>query len=297
MEPIKIDKDMAHLVTSKGEIRINCPRCDDDKFHMYINPKSGLYHCFKCSASGKISDGSLTKDDVVSLEDWEQFKEGKLPENVYVKDNDITIKNLPLCGDLPDEHRKYLTDRKVFPYQIKVYGIKHCKETGGINSNRIIFPIYKHRQLSYYVGRSINPSSLNKYSNAPWNKSDTLYICDRTKVPMPLSSKIFFIVEGVFDALSIDALGYKSMALLGKHANEEQIKRLCTSAFKDYAFIIYLDEDAFDEAIRLKMKFNYHGITANVYNNRSSYDVNRMFMEDSQSLMRILSDEIIRLDR
>lgn len=37
-----------------GEYRTNCPFCSDKGKHLWVNPAKGVYHCFRCGASGKI---------------------------------------------------------------------------------------------------------------------------------------------------------------------------------------------------------------------------------------------------
>lgn len=38
---------------TNGELRINCPSCDDHKYKFYINPDKKVFHCFKCDFSTK----------------------------------------------------------------------------------------------------------------------------------------------------------------------------------------------------------------------------------------------------
>jgi hypothetical protein len=41
-----------------GELRVDCPFCGDTGRHMYVNAERGLYHCFRCGASGRLSEAS-----------------------------------------------------------------------------------------------------------------------------------------------------------------------------------------------------------------------------------------------
>lgn len=46
------------LPVPNGEFRVDCPFCGDTGRHMYVNAERGLYHCFRCGASGRLSEGS-----------------------------------------------------------------------------------------------------------------------------------------------------------------------------------------------------------------------------------------------
>jgi len=39
--------------TGTGEVRFNCPKCLDTKYHLYYSPSKSLFNCFKCGYKGK----------------------------------------------------------------------------------------------------------------------------------------------------------------------------------------------------------------------------------------------------
>src|SRR5689334_16668554 len=57
MLPLHLIESLPYKPTADAmQIRVCCPECDDEKFHMYVHTGKNVYHCFKCGASGKVID-------------------------------------------------------------------------------------------------------------------------------------------------------------------------------------------------------------------------------------------------
>ena len=80
---------------------------------------------------------------------------------------------------------------------------------------RLIIPIYKNGKLIFFQGRDLTNKAIRKYESPPIEKDKILYGYDKLfeKVDQPL-----YIVEGIFDAMSIDCV-----AVLGNVITPEQI--------------------------------------------------------------------------
>lgn len=257
IDKVFVESQFSQKTINPEEIRINCPECQDDKFHMYCNLKKLVYICHRCGAKGKIrSEIQSCVEEYKRLDIVEQkiFYKPK-----YLSNKDI-VKNLPRnkCINRAKEHDlplAYLFERGLSFEDIRRYDIRVSEEKHGPISNTIIFPIYEDElknKLKYFVCRKYDNTN-PKYVNAPWPKEDTLFIAcpDTTGV---FTSYVTVIVEGIFDAISIAKCGYRSIALLGKIPTPQQLHRLSSSSYNK--FLIYLDHDAFDHAIDLKLKLS-----------------------------------------
>lgn len=96
-----------------GEVRANCPFCGDTGGHLWINRNKGLYHCFRCGASGRI-DGEGAKHPPrfisASVEESE-------PDPIRL---DAVYRVLLDVLELSEEHRQHLMEKRGFsPEQIR----------------------------------------------------------------------------------------------------------------------------------------------------------------------------------
>lgn len=86
---------------------------------------------------------------------------------------------------------------------------------------RVIIPVYKEEKLIYYQGRDLTGKAVKKYENPAADRGRVLYgyseLHKRTDAPL-------YIVEGWFDAYSIDGV-----AIMGNSLLSEQISIINTS--------------------------------------------------------------------
>lgn len=242
--------NMDALPTMTDEDRYNCTECDDNKYHLYVNRRTGLYHCFKCGYSGKIKSELTLEDFDNQVNEYSKLVNAiggmASPKILTYSDPIPEKKTLPLHYNIDRTHTQhpayqYLVKRQLTKKQIKRFKIS--AELCGPYSNTVIFPVYVYEKLKYFVCRKWDDTE-PKYINAPWEKDGMLSITNNT-------SNIYVITEGIFDALAVDRLGYNTVCLLGKTANELQLQGLAT---KDYQYIVMLDSDALDYMIHLTLK-------------------------------------------
>lgn len=269
------------------EIKLNCPNCDDNTQHLYINMKKLVWYCFKCGRGGKVEDKAEA-----NLENFAKLTHKGQPLNLETMDK-LRVKSLPINRALPYIEiaedcesgeeltaRQYLNRRGITQAEIVKYGICLSLEKSGPYKNSVIFPVYgKYDDLTYFVCRKYDGSK-PKYSNAPWPKGDTLFIADANKGG---PNYPWVICEGIFDALAVCRVGYNAIALLGKVPTSQQLKRLSSND----RYLIYLDDDAFSHAINLKLQLNAIGTKAQLVVH--NVDAAQLYV-DNTPLLRSLLD-------
>lgn len=307
---MKISRTLIHELELKGdiakapgnEIRINCTNCDDTRYHMYVNLKKRLYHCFKCGVKGKLLDDN---EVVINIKEFNRTVDSFLYGGMNKVDIKKTIKNLPSCtNDLDSIATRYLNERGVLDFiQNQNIDVKISIDNEGKYTNTLIFPIWidgiYHSNdpndptgLKYFVARRYKYSLANlaKYINAPWPKGDTLYQLEVN------GSKDIVIVEGIFDALSIGAIGHNAIALLGKEITSEQLKFLAYN-FRDYNFAIYLDQDAFKYAVDLTARMRILKLNTCLMSSSMDGDANEMLLSNHAELKDWLDDSFAHLHK
>jgi len=198
------------------------PYSEDTKFHLGLNYKKQVYHCFKTGIAGKL--GAIIKSilkvnnihiEDLQLDDLEQLSDVKeeskpevnkeekikLPDNCYQVElvNGSTTNNI---------FREYLISRGITHQQIAINKFYYC--VSGYYAMRIIIPYYIKGQLVYWTARDITNTKPLKYLY-PQNTVKTKFIynydnCSRGRV---------FVCEGQFNALVVNgvALGGKDLSL------------------------------------------------------------------------------------
>jgi DNA primase len=132
----------------------------------------------------------------------------------------------------------YLKKRGISKHDILKYNIGYCE--GGVYNKMIIIPSYSTEgKLNYFVARNFDPNSPVKYKNPPLSKNIVPF-----EVFINWSSPLV-LCEGPFDALAIKR---NAIPLLGKHIQENLMKRIVTSTVKQ--IYIALDRDAMKDALR-----------------------------------------------
>ena len=130
------------------------------------------------------------------------------------------------------------------------YNLHYC--LNGVYQNRIIVPSYdSNGQLNYFVGRDFYKGGM-KYKNPPIPKDIIgfdLYID---------WSQPIVLCEGVFDAIAIKN---NSIPLFGKTILPKLFEKILTKKVKH--IIISLDEDAFQDSLKMIKKFFDNGISVN----------------------------------
>ena len=229
------------------QLRYNCVFCDDDKYHLYVQFKKGVFHCHKCKTSGKLKDlkryptslSELKEKVNLAVKGGEEYRSevDRIPLRLPVEFRHLT----PSTG-LP---YRYLRDRRVTDEEMERYSIGYCSE--GFYGERIILPIYDKDELKYYVGRTYT-NRIPKYLNAQSHRDQVIFKTFDGAV------KRAVVVEGIFGALRIGKV-FPTIALLGKTMSEHQMKLICQSTRRAY---ILLDPDAYGDTMQVAKRLNYY---------------------------------------
>lgn len=231
---------------SAYQSRVKCPNCPPDKApSLSVDQLRGLYHCFRCGIAGK-TQGQFRLD---WLEDLPKVRRSEIEWPEYYE---------PLDPWSPKSLRhkfalKYLLKRNITSHQIQKYKIGFCER--GAYEGRVIVPfITKGKDLTYFVARSISPTEKRKYLNPPVPKGDLTFRTYVGKVEKAV------VVEGVFDALSVERL-LPAIALLGKSPTPAQVRSL-----KNYTneVVVLLDSDAHKDSIDLTEQVSYYIPTSKI---------------------------------
>lgn len=218
--------------SDSNELTLRCPFCNDTKFRLGINIKSGYGHCFNggCDYKSrralktlvkKLELGELTA--YVAEEKKEEPRDLELPKDfqlLYRHDDDPLI----------EKARKYVLKRGVSKEQIKSKGIG-VSLTGRF-AYRVLFTVIEDETLLYMVGRDFTGEQEPKYLNTPGSKP--VY-----NVPEKRHGAIV-LSEGIFKCLMIEKVcEVPSGALLGHSVTERQLDMI--EGFKE--IVLWPDPD------------------------------------------------------
>lgn len=221
--------------TSTGEVRINCPFCNDVKWHLYINEQKRVFHCFRCEQSGSIA--RLFR----FLADGEPIPTVPRPQFLSQDEDDADIvlpEGFTTNFTMTQEGRlawEYLLSRNLTPTQIERYGIGYAM--WGKYRGRVIVPITHRGRVVSFVARAyvsgLTPKVLNPSAEEASPPSHYLFNLDQA-----LFYPKVVLVEGVFDALTTGIVDgeYCAVATFGKQLTNRQLAQLCEAGFKEVVF-------------------------------------------------------------
>lgn len=242
-------------VTTKGEVLFYCPVCKHRKRKLCVNINSGRWHCWICEGSlnvkGKTLRTLFTKFNAAQS----QFSELRdlTNDTVYIpKTETQKITQLPKDFIPLREKSTSIFYRHAYNYIIKTrklsfddilkYNIGYCED--GKYQNRVILPSYdKDGKLNYFTARSFQPGNPMPYLNPPFSK-DIIGFEFFINWKLPI-----VICESVFDAMAIKR---NVIPLFGKTISNILYDRIILNNSK---LIIYLDEDAKKNSIKIAQKF------------------------------------------
>jgi len=237
--------DYSNYGNPVSDLRVDCPKCDDSKKHLYISLNKQAVHCFKCGYSANWIDFIIT---VTGYPYWKAIGElyeiprmvdypSKLEKatkngNIKVMQHEWTLpedfQNMTVGdGGIVKLYRKYLMGRGFGSDYWTRYNIGYAESVPG----RVIIPIDK----DYWQGRAISDSISPKYLNPKEPGRDVIF----NRVALQRYEEIA-ITEGAFSAM---AIGDNAVALIRKDPTVEQTDRILGSIAR--RFIIALEPGAF----------------------------------------------------
>ncbi len=198
--------------SSSAEVRYICPVCDkNNKYHLYVNFKKGVYYCMKCHLSGRLSKNI----EIPDLEDLvikkRKIYKGGLPDGVLPFSNNE--------GAIEKRVYKYLIGRGFTDSDISYYNIHYGAK--GKFLGHAVFPFIQGGEVVYYVAR-IAKNKLPEGRRKTLNPPGPVEIYNIESAAEAGEGEIV-ITEGVIDAIMT---GLDAVAVLGKNVSEHQLEVL-----------------------------------------------------------------------
>lgn len=254
---------LANASGNGGYLRAPCPLCvyrvgtPDRHRALSINGGSGWWHCFRCSAKGKLWGSSAEEASrrcvVVDIDPTKRTEAQDLPEEF------LPLHEEPAASSLAAEAaRNYLAGRGLSPEVLRAAGVGVCL-SGLRFGGRVVVPVRSGEELMGYVGRlwvkkPIDPDAeVYRYPRG-MPRGEVIY---RGEVLQEETDTPALVVEGVFDALA-PGLWPDGVALLGTHS-ELQVEALQV-ARRPVVFV--LDGDAHETGWALAFRLRLEGARA-----------------------------------
>lgn len=276
----------------KNFVGVNCPLCgDDESYHAGFRVDedgnyAGSWNCWRDDTHGGKNPAILVRGllnctlreahELVSqngprLETFSDKMKSFLRDGSKEEDPDFTL-------SMPPEFKKhneirftkkfnnYMSNRGFTESQVRnmseLYDLRFA--LSGDWANRIIIPIYEDGDLKTWTARHIDKDHYVKYKTlsrkhegdyqAKESIKNLIFNYDELKE----GGNKLYIVEGPFDALKMDFFGrshdLRATSLFGKQASNRQITLLMnlSDVFNDV--VIFLDSDAYKDAMYLQKK-------------------------------------------
>jgi len=235
----------------------NCPICDSTNgFNVNLNPSNSnypLWKCFKSGKGGSIIDFILEYEGLDiktatkrvielaggSIEPMkrEQTSNSKKSNN---KDySSLTEKYYSNVDDMID----YFKVRGISKKLIDKYKLGYDSKYNGIT-----LPVYKGDKVVFITKRLLDNNKMKYYnegSPAPFNID---ILADK-------EVKDIFITEGIFDALSLEELGYKAIAT-NSTSNIDKFFKEYKDQLKEKNVFIAVDNDVSNDKIKDILKLS-----------------------------------------
>lgn len=266
----------------KDEFLFSCPFCHHNKKKLSINIATNKWKCWVCGSKGGHILWLLKRLNIPKTV-VKQFRELFGDEDIkrYKQtESQVTLQLPPEYTPLwtpvnsyPYKHAlAYLTARGIGVEDILRYRIGYCES--GLYGGRIIVPSYDaNNQLNYFTARSFYDTGM-KYKNPPVSKNTVVF------ENMVDWNEQIVLVEGMFDAI---ALRQNAIPLMGKTISKKLEHTLLTNGVKN--IIIFLDNDARLDALKLQQKLQQYSINVRVVETDKK-DANEMGYTESWNLVR-----------
>jgi DNA primase len=226
-----------------------CPFCKHRKPKLVVNVTSGMFNCWTCHphTKGRSPIALLKKlnvDSSVISEMKNYFKDNtkiKLDQDVVhavsLPKEFIGLENCD--ATLKCRHAlAYLNTRGITLQDIIKYNIGYCES--GKYKDRIIIPSYdKDYKLNYFIARSINEETFQKYDAPKCKKAEIIGFENTINWEVPI-----VLCEGAFDAIAVKR---NAIPLFGKTIPKSIMMKLAMTSVK--TVYLALDKDAISQAI------------------------------------------------
>lgn len=242
-----------------------CPVCGS-KDHFTIYPESNSYSSF----NGCCNGGSVYKylQEVKGLNEEAAFEELKRlagepteykksatkPQPTKAEERKAPLKDytkiiMELYHKQTDQDKAYFISRGIPKELIEKY--KLCIGDIG-HGKRAILPVWLNNKVAFYTERALTESQEPKYINA----TGTAPLFNIEYLNNAAKGETIVICEGIFDALSIEAAGYKAIAIGGTQHAGKLIKAIeGSTTAKGLIFLTAFDNDEPGKEAARKMSY------------------------------------------
>jgi len=307
-ENLQYYMSMRHGIDLKKVKFINClnPAHNDKHPSMSFYEKNNTLHCFSCGAVYDTFDlikidNKLSSDKEMFEKAYELFDIELTYESPWKKKEEIENKKYEVFKMeqkidytiyLDECHSRihdtdYWKKRGLSEETIKKYNIGYDPnfQGGGVAFPALILPTGKHSYTARNILEECDPK--NRYRKVGSADCFNLDILGKTEEPI-------FIVEGIFDALSICEVGGNAIAL-GTTGNNSFIDAVKKCASRP-PLIVALDNDDAGNTASEKLKntltaLNVLCLTADIYGS-SPKDANEALLADRESFQCAVEDAV-----
>lgn len=243
--------------TTNGEgYQLNCRNCLDTKCHFGVNIRLGVTNCFKCGYKPKlfwffVDKCGLSYNETKELMEYDTKSlyinrdvintELKLPDS-FCSVNAVEGGLKVLLDDWLLTNGILLSDAEALGFGIvtnkleKYYG-------------RLIIPVYEDGKLKTFLARALLNYIQPRYLFPPVSRAGLIWGLDSQEI-FKYDNEVI-IGEGWKDAYKV-----KGIALLGKHFNKEQVKKILHKVPMEFSLGVMLDRDAWKEGYKLAEELN-----------------------------------------
>lgn len=207
-----------------------CPFCGNPNNNFEVNISKQVYHCWACGEGGALVE--LARKFSIYYKPPVEFAKPKELE----KSSGIPVVPqgvIPIEG-CKDEAKvvAYLGNRGVRRQDIPEYHIMWWEPKG-----RIFFPFFDEiGNLIFWTARTIYKNVSPKYLHADVSKANRVVMYRGTREDTPI-----YIVEGVFDAITLHKRGMTVLLLFGTEISDVTVEYLRAIKRK---VVLCLDKDA-----------------------------------------------------
>lgn len=264
-----------HATKRKGNTAIRvtpCPVCGDGEDHFSINPQKNLFNSFKeCCEAGSPVDFIMAVENCSLAEAIDKLyeiagaekpsfnststkKKAQKKSLTAATDNDNTksIGNVDFTDYITKTYDKtiankelkiklktFTTKRGISPAQIIENKICIDKSTG---HERVILPVWKDGKVIWYTRRLLTDvEGQARFMDAKGvSKSEAIYNIDLLKEE---HDEPILLVESIIDALNLELLGYKAIAINSTSNLQNFLERFGTSKARHTSLAAAFDND------------------------------------------------------
>lgn len=281
LEYIKGQYSLGKETKSNGGLLYkNCPICKSsstksgDNGHFFINPNTNSYSSFSSACSckgGSIIDFMIEAEHLTQQEAIQKLYkitgvDGQSNTNIKQNKSITQTSEIKINNEDREKTKAFilqemqkknidsvvqeLSKRGIGKEIAEKYNIFISSQTG---KQRLYIPIIENNTPIAYVSRAIEETDTQRYKNSkgeivPFNRT---YITEK-----PKEKEVIYLCEGIFDALSIEEMQKKAIALNStSNTNKfiEYMKEHIQTASK-YHYILCFDNDIAGEKATKEMK-------------------------------------------